>query len=111
MKFRYFLVGDDSKTLFMEDKVSKIAIYYNAKDNKWYEGTYKLWQCRVGFDPSEPSDSIYRYGNLSYMEDIVEITESEAEQFLGRKITKEEIMEPYDKFNEEYQEHLRKYKK
>ena len=108
---KYYIVGDEFKNLFIEDEASEIAIYYNQKDNKWHEGTYILWKNRVGYDPSEPVGSMYRYGNLSCMEEIVEITEAEAEQFLSRKITKEEIAETYDKFNKEYQEFLKKCKK
>ena len=87
MNMKYYLVGDTIQKLFIEDEMTKIAIYYNPNDNKWHEGTYILWKNRVGYDPSEPVDSIYRYGNGSCMEKIVEITEAEAEQFLGRKIT------------------------
>ncbi len=105
---KYYLVGDDFKRLFLEDENTGRAIFYHLGDNKWYEGTFLLWKCRVGFDSSEPDDSPYRYGNLSYMEDIAEINELEAEQFLGRKITKEEIAGPFDKFNEEYSEYLKR---
>ena len=92
---KYYLVGDDFKRLFLEDENTGRAIFYHLGDNKWYEGTFILWKNRVGFDESEPIDSPYRFGNLSYMEDIVEITESEAEQFLGRKIVEKEISESF----------------
>ena len=93
---KYYLVGDTTQKLFIEDEATEIAIYYHPNDNKWYEGTYILWKNRVGFDSSEPDDSPYRYGNSSCMEDIVEITELEAEQFLGRKMNEEEIMALFD---------------
>ena len=72
---RYLLVGDYTKILFAEDEVSEVAIYYNVREDKWYENTYLLWEKRIGFDPSEPEDSIYRYGNIPCIE---EITKAEA---------------------------------
>lgn len=88
---RYLLVGDDTKTLFVEDEKQTFAIYYVAKNNMWYDGTYILWKNRVGFDPSEPVDSMYRYGNLSCMEEIVEITHEQAKEFLSQKFTDEQM--------------------
>ena len=105
---RYLLVGDNTKILFAEDEASEAAIYYNAREDKWYENTYLLWEKRIGFDPSEPEDSIYRYGNIPCIE---EITKAEAEQFIGRKITEEEIAEPFKKFEKEYQEFMAKCQK
>ncbi len=105
---RYLLVGDNRKTIFIEDEISENAIYYNPSENKWCEGTYKLWECKIGFDPSEPPDSIYRYGNIPSIETI---TKAEAEQFIGRKITEEEIAEPFEKIEKEYQEYLAKSRK
>ena len=93
---KYLLLGDDTKTLFVENEKQTFAIYYDAKNNMWYNGTYKLWKNRVGFDPSEPVDSPYRYGNLSCMEEIVNITRKQAEEFLSRKFTDAQIGKVFD---------------
>ena len=83
---KYLLLGDDTKTLFIENDDATKSIFYDAKNKKWRNGGTRLWDARVGFDPSEPEDSIYRYGNSSCMIDIVEITKEEAELFVGFKI-------------------------
>ena len=46
----------------------------------------RIWDARVGFDPSESEDSPYRDGNGSCMPDITEITKEKAEDYLGAKI-------------------------
>ena len=86
---KYLLLGDDYKRLFVENDKQTFAIFYDAKNNMWYDGTYTLWKNRVGFDPSEPEDSMYRYGNSSSMEEIVVITHEQTEEFLSQKFTEE----------------------
>lgn len=88
---KYLLMGDDTKTLFVEDDNRNRSIYFNKYQNKWLSGGMRLWDARVGFDPSEPEDSPYRYGNGSCMPDITEITKEKAEEYLGAKIDENTI--------------------
>ena len=87
---KYLLLGDECKTLFIEDDKGN-SIRYDAKAKQWYPGHDELWRNRVGFDSSESEDSPYRYGNSSCMETIVEITHEEAETFISEKINQEEV--------------------
>lgn len=88
---KYLLLGDDYKTLFIEDDKQCRSIFYSNSKGEWLDGGMRLWDARVGFDPSEPEDSPYRYGNGSCMPDIVEITKEEAENFVGKKIDEAEV--------------------
>ena len=88
---KYLLVGDDYKTLYVEDDQQSHSIVYNPIDDIWVPSKNELWSFRVGFDPSEPEDSIYRYGNTDCMRTIKEITKEEAEAFIGKKINEKEI--------------------
>ena len=83
---KYLLLGDESKTLFIEDDEQLYSIRYNPSKDEWCLGGNELWDNRVGFDSSEPEDSPYRYGNSSCMETIVEITHDEAEAFISKEI-------------------------
>ena len=83
---KYLLLGDESKTLFIEDDEQLYSIRYDARSGEWCLGNNELWKNRVGFDSSEPEDSPYRYGNSSCMESIEEITHEEAEAFISKKI-------------------------
>ena len=89
---KYLLVGDEDKTLFIEDDKRKRSIFYSKFKKEWLAGGDRLWRYRVGFDESEPEDSIYRYGNGSCMPDIKEITKEEAEAFIYKKIDEKEIL-------------------
>ena len=75
------------KRLYAEE--SSISIRYSVKDGKWVDGGLELMDARVGFDPSEPEDSPYRYGND--LGDIIEITKKEAEEFISKEIDEKEI--------------------
>ena len=88
---KYLLVGDEDKTLFIEDDEQRHSIFYSEYQKKWLPGGDRLWRYRVGFDESEPEDSIYRYGNGSCMPEIKEITKEEAEAFISKKIDEKEI--------------------
>jgi hypothetical protein len=88
---KYLLMGDDTKTLFIEDDKQLHSIYFNKHQNRWLSGGMRLWDARVGFDPSEPEDSPYRYGNGSCMPDIIEISKEEAEEFIEVRIDESEI--------------------
>ena len=88
---KYLLLGDDTKTLFIENDDTTKSIFYDAKNKKWRNGGTRLWDARVGFDPSEPEDSPYRYGNSSCMLDIIEISKEKAEEFMGKKINEAAI--------------------
>lgn len=88
---KYLLFGDDDKLLFVEDD-DGFSIFYSPKIGLWYPGGTMLNDARVGFDPSEPEDSPYRYGNTSCMEEIVEITHEQAEVFLKEKFTEEQMI-------------------
>lgn len=83
---KYLLLGDDYKTLFIEDDEQQYSIRYDLKAKQWYPGGNELFNNRVGFDSSEPIDSPYRYGNSSCMRSIVEITHEEAEAFISEEI-------------------------
>lgn len=90
---KYLLLGDDTKTLFVENDDANKSIFYDAKNKKWRNGGTRLRDARVGFDPSEPEDSPYRYGNSSCMLDIIEVSKDEAEEFIKLKIEESKIEE------------------
>lgn len=83
---KYFLLGDDYKTLYVETDDQTASLRFDKKMKQWVSGGTALWDNRVGFDESEPEDSIYQYGNGSCMQDIVEITKEEAEKFISMPI-------------------------
>ena len=83
---KYLLLGDEHKTLFIEDDEQLYSIRYDFKSGEWRLGDNELFNNRVGFDSSEPIDSPYRYGNSSCMKPIVEISHEEAEAFISKKI-------------------------
>ena len=83
---KYLLLGDEEKTLFIEDDEQLFSIKYDLKSGLWYPGNNELWNNRVGFDSSEPIDSPYRYGNSDCMRPIMEITHEEAEAFISQEI-------------------------
>lgn len=88
---KYLLMGDYDKLLFVEDD-DGFSIFYSPKLGMWYHGGTMLDDARVGFDPSEPEDSPYRYGNTSCMQTIVEITYEQAEKYIGLTFTEEDIL-------------------
>lgn len=88
---KYLLLGDDYKTLFIEDDEQQCSIKYDPQTKEWYPGGNELFNNRVGFDSSEPIDSPYRYGNSSCMRPIVEITHAEAEAFIGKEIQEKDV--------------------
>lgn len=88
---KYLLLGDNYKTLFIEDDELQYSIKYDLKTKQWYPGGNELFDNRVGFDSSEPIDSHYRYGNSSCMRSIVEITHEEAERFASQEIDEESV--------------------
>ena len=88
---KYLLLGDENKTLFIEDDEQLYSIRYNPSKDEWCLGGSELWDNRVGFDSSEPEDSPYRYGNSSCMKTITEISHEEAEAFISKKIDKEGV--------------------
>ncbi len=87
---KYLLLGDSRQRLYVEDERC-VSFCFDTKEEKWVSGGFDLLDARVGFDPFEPEDSIYRIGNLSCMEKIVEISKQEAEQFIHRKIDESEL--------------------
>lgn len=89
---KYLLLGDDYKKLFIEDDNQFKSFRYDPNKEKWVPGGTELFDNRIGFDPFEPEDSPYRYGNLSCMKEIVEITKEEAESFIGRPIDENKLM-------------------
>ena len=88
---KFLLLGDDYKRLFVEDDKQLFSLRYDKNADKWVDGGMTLWDNRVGFDESEPEWSPYRYGNGSCMEDIVEITKEEAEEFISKPIDADEL--------------------
>lgn len=89
---KYLLLGDDYKTLFIEDDEQQYSIKYDPQTKQWYPGGNELFNNRVGFDSSEAIDSPYRYGNSSCMRSIVEITHEEAEAFTSEKIDEGDVI-------------------
>ena len=83
---KYLLLGDDYKNLYVETDDQTASLRFDKKMKQWVSGGTALWDNRVGFDESEPEDSIYRYGNGSCMEEIKEITKVEAELFINERI-------------------------
>lgn len=83
---KYLLLGDDYKTLFIEDDEQLYSIRYDFDSGEWRPGGNELFNNRIGFDDSEPEDSPYRYGNSSCMKSITEISHEEAETFIHKKI-------------------------
>lgn len=88
---KYLLLGDETKTLFVENSDATKSLFYDAKNKKWRNGGTRLWEARVGFDSSEPEDSPYRYGNSSSMLEIKEISKKEAEFFIRKRIDEKKI--------------------
>lgn len=86
---KYLLMGPH---LYVERDDQYKSIRYSASEGKWVNGNHELSDSRVGFDPSEPEDSPYRYGNVSCMDDITEITKEEAEKFIDSKIDEDELL-------------------
>lgn len=94
---KYLLLGDDYKKLFIEDEKQFRTFKYDSKKEEWIPGGTELFDNRVGFDASEPEDSPYRYGSLSCMKDIVEITKEEAETFIGKSIDEKKLLQLFDR--------------
>lgn len=90
---KYLLVGDDYQRLFIEDDEQTTSIRFDVKEDDWVPAFSELLWARIGFDPSEPEDSPYRYGNTSCMSEIVEITHEEAEAFILQKINEKEVFD------------------
>ena len=59
---------------------------YSHVENKWIDYTIEFNDAQVGFDPSEPEGSPYRYGNGSCMADITTITKEEALKYIDESI-------------------------
>lgn len=88
---KYLLLGDEYKTLYVEDDNEALSFRYCINNDEWVPGGSDIWAARVGFDPYEPEDSIYRYGNSDCMKEIIYITLEEAESFIGKKISVKDI--------------------
>ena len=88
---KYLLLGDENEALYIENDNGIGSIRYDKTTNKWVDGGNALWAARVGFDESEDEDSIYRYGDIDSLLDIILITKSEAEAFIGHKINEKEV--------------------
>ncbi len=89
---KYFLLGDDHKDLYVETADQTASLRYDKSQRKWVPGGTALFDNRVGFDSSEPEDSIYRYGNIDCMKEIREISKEEAEMFVSQKISIREVL-------------------
>lgn len=90
-KIKYIVMdyyGEDR--LYIEYK-DHICARFLAKENKWINGENELNDARVGYDPSEPEGSFYRYGNSSCMYKLREISKEEAEKLVGFSIDPDEI--------------------
>lgn len=59
--------------------------YYLFADGEWTADEKNVIMDRLmGCDPCEPEGSPYRFGNLSIMDQIDEITEEEAMKFINK---------------------------
>ena len=90
---KYLLVGDDYQRLYFEDDEQTCSIRFDPRENDWIPAFSELLWARIGFDSSEPDDSLYRYGNISCMPDIIEITKEEAEAFVKQPINEDELLD------------------
>ena len=88
---KYLLLGDESKRLFVESDNQIYSVWYNANEERWVQGKTELFDARIGYDPYEPNDSMYKYGATEYLLDIVQITKEEAEKFISKKIDEDLI--------------------
>ena len=88
---KFLLLGDDYKTLYVETDNQMVSLRFDKSQNKWVPGGTALFDNRVGFDPSEPEDSIYRYGNSDCMKEIKKISKEEAEAFTSQNIDEKEL--------------------
>ena len=89
---KFLLFGDENKELYVEIDDQMASLRYDMGQRKWVSGDLALFDNRVGFDYSEPEDSIYRYGNSDCMKEIREISKEEAEAFISQKINKKELI-------------------
>ena len=89
---KYFLLGDDHKDLYVETDDQTASLRYDKSQRKLVPGGTALFDNRIGFDSSEPEDSIYRYGNIDCMKEIKEISKEEAEAFISLKIDAKELI-------------------
>ena len=88
---KYLLLGDNHKTLFVENDEQTYSLRFDLDKKKWVCGGLALWNARIGFDDSEPEDSIYRYGCDDCMPSIKEITHEEAKAFISNDIDEKDI--------------------
>lgn len=88
---KYLLVGDDYKTLYIQDDKGTTALRYNKKENKWEDGSYSLFVASTGYDDSEPEGSPYRWGSGSSLQEITYISKEEAEHFISKTINEQEM--------------------
>lgn len=88
---KYLLLGDESKRLFVESDNQIYSVWYNVNEERWVQGKMELFDARIGYDPYEPDDSIYKYGATEYLLDIIQITKEEAEKFISKKIDEDLI--------------------
>ena len=87
----YYLLLDKPIKLFIEDDNHSECLRYDKRKRKWVPGGLELWENRVGFDGSEPEDSIYRYGNMCDAKEIALISKEEAEKFIKKPINESQL--------------------
>ncbi|MBR3004192.1 MAG: hypothetical protein IKH67_03895 [Lachnospiraceae bacterium] len=77
-KTTYYLIRD--RLVGKREKGSD----YLFRDGEWVPDERGVIMKRlIGFDPWEPEDSPYRFGSLSIMDDIEEISFEEAMKIIG----------------------------
>lgn len=60
--------------------------YYLYQDGEWKaDDKCEIMDRLYGYDPSESPDSPYGFGNSSIMNEIREISEEEAQEFIQKK--------------------------
>ena len=58
---------------------------YILKNGEWVvDEKHRIMDYLEGFDPSEPEDSPYRFGNTSVMMEIDEISEEKAKEIMNQ---------------------------
>ena len=85
----YMFLIDNPIKLFVENEKHTECLRYDKRKRKWVPGELELWENRVGFDDSEPEDSIYRYGCMC--KEIIPTNKEKAEEFIKKPIDELEL--------------------
>ncbi len=79
----YYLIRE--RILAKREHNEEIYEDYIFKNGEWVvDEKYRIMDYLEGFDPSEPEDSPYRFGNTSVMMEIDEISEEKAKEIMNQ---------------------------